>query len=263
MDFKEFKEKCYGKTVDEIKEIINKEVGLKKIENIDIVVRAINTARQVLNLEHSIDFFYVFQKYFLIFINEIDLFLKVEDVPTLEDIDFVDYNITIEKILEENPSIELFKNLVEDIIKNAQYDVINELKIALEQTNISEDDLERAKTSLSNMFDGQSEERLKLIESILAYNDPNMKNIKDFIFDSKIDVKQEDEIKQEDDLKEKQDETIKAVENIKNTGEKISEKINSMDSVKAVNNQLQENQLKRVIEYKQQTDELLNNVNKK
>ena len=65
MDFKEFKEKCYGKTVDEIKEIINKEVGLKKIENIDIVVRAINTARQVLNLEHSIDFFYVFQKYFL------------------------------------------------------------------------------------------------------------------------------------------------------------------------------------------------------
>lgn len=263
MDFKEFKEKCYGKTIDETKKIINEDVNLKKVENIDIVVRAINTARQVLNLEHSIDFFYVFQKYFLIFINEIDLFLEVENVPTLESIDFVDYDITIEKILEENPSIELFKNLVEDIIKNAQYNVINELKIALEQTNISEDDLERAKTSLSNMFDGQSEERLKLIESILAYNDPNIKGIKDFIFDSKINMKQEDEVKQEENkLKEKKDETIKAVENIKNVGEKISDKINSMDSVKAINNQLQENQLKRVEEYKQQTDKLLNNKNK-
>lgn len=247
MDFKELKEKCFGKDIGEIKEVIKDNKLLKKVENIDIVVRAINIARQILNLEHSIDFFYIFQKYFLILINEIDLFLEVENVPTLEKIDFSDYDAAMQEVLENIPSIRMFKDMIEDVISSSQFDAINELRVVLEDTNISNDDLERAEATLNNMFSNQSDERLKLIESILAYNDPNIKNIKDFIYNPEITVKQEKTDKVvnliENRNKEK-DEAIKAVENIKNIGNKVTEQINSMEPVEAVNNQLKEEQLK-------------------
>ncbi len=262
MDFKDFKEKYFKKNVEEVKLLLKENKGIfKGIENIDVVVRAVGIAREILNLEHSIDYFYIFQEYYIIFANELDLFLNVENIPAVEDMDFSDFDINLKSILEEIPFIKMFKDIIKDTINSVHLDSINELTKALEETNISNDDLERAEKSLRNMFEGQGEERLKLIESILAYNDPNLKNIKDFIYDPKITVKEkapndiasgEQKIKQS-----KDDEQLKAVQNVKTVGDNITNQIDSMEPVKALDEQLRQEQQARVLEYKQKVDEML------
>ena len=47
-------------------------------------------------------------------------------------------------------------------------------------------DLDIMQQKLRNMFDGESTDRLKLIEGILAYNDPSMKAIKDVMLDETL-----------------------------------------------------------------------------
>lgn len=262
MDFKDFKEKYFKKNVEEIKLLLKENKGIfKEVENIDIVVRAVGIAREILNLEHSIDYFYVFQEYYITFANELDLFLNVENIPAVEDMDFSDFDINLKSVLEEIPFIKMFKDMVKDTINSVHLDSINELTKALEETNISNDDLERAEKSLKNMFEGQGEERLKLIESILAYNDPSLKNIKDFIYDPKITIKEEapsniafgeSKVKQNENS-----EQLKSVKNIKVVGDNITNQINSMEPVKALDEQLHQEQQTRVLEYKRKIDEIL------
>lgn len=262
MDFKDFKEKYFKKNVEEMRLLLKENKGIfKEVENIDIVVRAVGVAREILNLEHSIDYFYVFQEYYITFANELDLFLNIENIPTVEDMDFSDFDINLKNVLEEIPYIKMFKDMVKDTINSVYLDSINELTKALEETNISNDDLERAEKSLKNMFEGQGEERLKLIESILAYNDPNLKNIKDFIYDPKITIKEEvlnDIASGESKVKQNENsEQLKSVKNIKAVGDNITNQINSMEPVKVLDEQLRQEQQARVLEYKQKIDKIL------
>ena len=47
-------------------------------------------------------------------------------------------------------------------------------------------DLDIMQNKLKNMFDDESDERLKLINDILAYNDPTLQTIKDNLLDQSL-----------------------------------------------------------------------------
>ena len=262
MDFKDFKEKYFGKSVEEIEALLKEDKEIfKKVENIDIVVRAIIVAQEILKLEHNIDYFYIYQEYYIVFENELDLFLNIEDIPFVEDMNFLDFDINLKSILEKIPSIKMFKDMIKDIMNSTYINSINELTKALEKINISNDDLEKAEKSLKNMFEGQSEERLKLIESILAFNDPNLKNIKDVIYDPKVNIKEKvlsdinsEETKSQNNFSEEQ---LKTIQDVKKIGNEIQNKISSVDSVKTLDEQLRQEKEARILEYKQQIDEML------
>ena len=79
-----------------------------------------------------------------------------------------------------------FKEMVEDIIREKQNNILNELYDVFNTKLPSVEEIKEIKASIGDVFSNESPEQLKTIEKILAYNDPTMKTIKDVVMDVNI-----------------------------------------------------------------------------
>lgn len=187
MDFKEFKEKCFGKSVEEIKEIIKKTNNFwnNEVDTVKLVVDAGILADTILHYDKDFKSLYVFKKKCQILLYILKNLTNIELVP--EDEDFDDYNIFIEKaILESNSNAYFFKTVIEEVIKENEQNIINELYEVFKSKLPTIEDMKDLRASISDVFKDESPEQLKIIENILAYNDPIMKEIRDIVTDINI-----------------------------------------------------------------------------
>lgn len=187
MEFKEFKEKCYGKTVDEIKEIISNIDGFWKedIDAIKLVIDSDMLANKILQKDKELTGLFIFKKRYQILFYILKNITNLELIP--EDESFDDYNIFMERaILELNNNASFFKTITEEVILQKEKDVINDLYEVFKSGLPTVEEMQDLRTSISNVFKDESPEQLKTIESILAYNDPVMKNVKDVLLENNI-----------------------------------------------------------------------------
>lgn len=187
MDFKEMKEKYFGKDINYIKEEIQKEDNFFKtdIDMIKLCIDAENCAREILELDKDFSGLYLFKKKYRIMLYILQNITNIELIP--EDENFEDYDPFFEKaILETNSKALFFKEMVEDIIREKQNNILNELYDVFNTKLPSVEEIKEIKASIGDVFSNESPEQLKTIEKILAYNDPTMKTIKDVVMDVNI-----------------------------------------------------------------------------
>ena len=187
MEFKEMKEKYFGKDINYIKEGIQKEDSFFKtdIDMIKLCIDAENCAREILELDKDFSGLYLFKKKYRIMLYILQNITNIELIP--EDEDFEDYDSFFEKaILETNSKASFFKEMVEDIIREKQNNILNELYDVFNTKLPSVEEIKEIKASIGDVFSNESPEQLKTIEKILAYNDPTMKTIKDVVMDVNI-----------------------------------------------------------------------------
>ena len=95
------------------------------------------------------------------------------------------YNICLEMALKENFLISHFYQVIENVLEEQKLRMIRELdKLFKKMPSVQDLDIKQNK--LKNMFDDESDERLKLINDILAYNDPTLQTIKDNLLDQSL-----------------------------------------------------------------------------
>ena len=187
MDFKEMKEKYFGKDINYIKEEIQKEDNFFKtdIDMIKLCIDAENCAREILELDKDFSGLYLFKKKYRIMLYILQNITNIELIP--EDENFEDYDSFFEKaILKTNSKALFFKEMVEDIIREKQNNILNELYDVFNTKLPSVEEIKEIKASIGDVFSNESPEQLKTIEKILAYNDPTMKTIKDVVMDVNI-----------------------------------------------------------------------------
>ena len=182
MEFKEMKEKYFGKDINYIKEEIQKEDNFFKtdIDMIKLCIDAENCAREILELDKDFSGLYLFKKKYRIMLYILQNITNIELIP--EDENFEDYD----SFFETNSKELFFKEMVEDIIREKQNNILNELYDVFNTKLPSVEEIKEIKASIGDVFSNESPEQLKTIEKILAYNDPTMKTIKDVIMDVNI-----------------------------------------------------------------------------
>lgn len=129
-----------------------------------------------------------FIKFFYGLLECTSLEIKESDV-IIENLDFefeqyvLDNSITARKLYE----------MIDNIIKKRELGVIEMLTEQF-KTLPSVDEIKELEEGLNGIFKDKSEGELKMIESILEYNDPNMKAIKDIISApvEKLEIKETD-----------------------------------------------------------------------
>lgn len=266
MDFKEFKEKYFGKSVEEIKEGLMREENFWKddVDLIKLIIDAGTLAESIFALDKDFASLYLFKKQYSIMLYILKELTNLEMVP--EDEHFEDYNAFVERaIVESNSNAYFFKNMVNDVIKQKQQDIFDKLYIIFDEGLPTKEDIKEMKQELDNMFSNESPEKLKTIESILAYNDPNIKQMKDFIFDTRIDIKEKESIKKQnpesDNISKEQKEAIEILQDTKNTTDNMVNLITSTPMVKEVNEKIKSEQMERVLEYNKELEQQLNKNN--
>lgn len=129
-----------------------------------------------------------FIKFFYGLLECTSLEVKESDI-IIENLDFefeqyiLDNSITARKLYE----------MIDNIIKKRELGVIEMLTEQF-KTLPSVDEIKELEEGLNGIFKDKSEGELKMIESILEYNDPNMKAIKDIISApvEKLEIKETD-----------------------------------------------------------------------
>lgn len=263
MNFKEFKEKCFGKSIEEIKDFICDIENFWK-EDVDLIKLTIDAgtlAESIFALDKDFASLYLFKKQYSIMLYIFKELTNLEMVP--EDERFEDYNAFVEKaMIELNSNAYFFKNMVNDVIKQKQQDVFDKLYVIFNEGLPTKEDVKEMKEELDNMFSNESPEKLKTIESILAYNDPNIKQMKDFIFDAKIDVENKKFIEKQDteldDINKEQKEAIKILQDAKNSTDSMVNLIKATPMVKEVDEKIKKEQIERVLEYNKELEQQLN-----
>ena len=189
MEFKEFKEKCFGKSVEEIKEILKQESNFFKtdIELIEICIDANTCAKKILDMDRTFLALYSFRKRYNIMLYIYKKFTNLQLIP--EDESFLDYDIFVEKAITElNSKACFFKEMVEEVMRETRNETINNLYEIFDKGLPSLEDIDKMEDKLKNMFSEESPEKLKTIEDILAFNDPNLKQIKDIVYSPKLQI---------------------------------------------------------------------------
>lgn len=263
MDFKEFKERCFGKSIEEIKDFICDIENFWK-EDVDLIKLTIDAgtlAESIFALDKDFASLYLFKKQYSIMLYIFKELTNLEMVP--EDERFEDYNAFVEKaMIELNSNAYFFKNMVNDVIKQKQQDVFDKLYVIFNEGLPTKEDVKEMKEELDNMFSNESPEKLKTIESILAYNDPNIKQMKDFIFDTKINVENKKFIEKQDaeldDINKEQKEAIKILQDAKNSTDSMVNLIKATPMVKEVDEKIKKEQIERVLEYNKELEQQLN-----
>ena len=178
MDFKEFKEKCYGKTIDEIKEIILQQDILKPENDIEVFSSIDNVINRINNISKDIMSVYLFLKEDILFLNSLKLFTKITIIPNEEAIE--DYNFSLGLAFKEIDSrFNMYFNLVENGLKMEEQSILKELVEVFNINTPNLEDIKQMKDELNNVFSNESPDKLQMIENILAFNDPTMLGIKE------------------------------------------------------------------------------------
>lgn len=260
MNFKEMKEKLFGKPLDLIKENIQRDENFfkKEVDVIKLCVDAGICADDIFSMDKDFPALYLFRKRYIVMMYIWKNFTNIEMIP--EDEAFEDYDIFVEKaILGLNRNAYLFKNLVDEIIEEKQNRVIDELYDVLSKGLPTTEDITKMKKELDNMFSDESPEKLQKIENILAYNDPNIKQIKDFIFNPKLLTKKEEQKSVNKEVKNNDEEkVIEIAKDTKESADKVAKLINGTPMAKEVNERIKQEQINRVLEYNKELEQKLN-----
>lgn len=103
-----------------------------------------------------------------------------------EDINIINYSLELENmILEKSKEAKKIKEMVENIIRKNDFKIVGELSKQFEKFPTLEE-TERLEKELDKIFSKREGKDLQTIENILAYNDPNMKLIKDILSTASI-----------------------------------------------------------------------------
>lgn len=98
-----------------------------------------------------------------------------------DDINLNNYDMKLEDLIYQNSlSVRKLYKMVDNLVLKNELSVVSDLTKEL-QNAPSIEDLQNLEQGLDNIFSKRSTEDLKKIESILEFNDPNMKMIKDII----------------------------------------------------------------------------------
>ena len=98
-----------------------------------------------------------------------------------DDINLNNYDMKLEDLIYQNSlSVRKLYKMVDSLVLKNELSVVSDLTKEL-QNAPSIEDLQNLEQGLDNIFSKRSTEDLKKIESILEFNDPNMKMIKDII----------------------------------------------------------------------------------
>lgn len=181
LDFNNFIKEIEGKNIDEIKVIINNIDGFwKDPTNLQIFSEVDGLLDSINGLQKNIVSIYSYLKREKVFLKELELFTNLFDIPQFDGLD--SYNIYLEKALkEENIKVQMFYEIVEEGLQIQKEQVLNELYETFKTNIPSIEELQGLETGLQDLFAKESPEKLKLIDSILAYNDPTIKQIKNII----------------------------------------------------------------------------------
>ena len=182
MDFKKFKEKYFGKTYDEIKEELIKEENFWKNDKdvVSICLDVDRLIRQILEIEKDYPALFLMKKKMLILRYIYENFTTLESIP--EDDEFSNYDIIVERVIYQiNSGAALVKEMTEEGIEETRMIILEELYKIFKDGLPTIEEMEGLKTSLGDIFSDESPEKLQMIEEILAFNDPMMKQIKEAV----------------------------------------------------------------------------------
>ena len=175
-------ERAKNKSLSSIKKIIkeNKLFWKRNITNSQIISEIGDILIYLEDIDKTLPFLYAYSKKEIMFLKTLELFTNVSNIPDIMSID--DYNVNLEEALkEECCEIKFFYELMEETINIKRSLVLEELVNVFSTRLPSINEIEEMKNSLDNMFNNESPEKLKLIESILSFNDPSLKQLKDII----------------------------------------------------------------------------------
>lgn len=208
MDFNELKNKCYGKSVEEIKNIISEIDNFWKndVDLLKLTLDAGEYVDEILNINVEFPALFVYRKECKILLYILKDITNVELIPDNESFD--DFDSFFKKaLIELNSKAYFLDNMINQIIEESKNKVINEIYEVFSNKAPSIEDLEKLKNSMKNIFSDESPEKLEKIENILAFNDPIMKEVKDAILNNQI----IEEIKNEKTIKKIEDKQTKNV----------------------------------------------------
>lgn len=179
-NYKNLLEKINGKTLSEVKDIVNKNVEFKN---------DLGYFQQYIEVQDIMDRLSIYDDYsditsYLIFKNELIFssvlanFTNLEVLP--EDAGANNHNIYLEMALKENPLIKNFYDITNEALARRDNLLIHELNQTLNGLP-SIEEIEKLKEEMSHVFDETGDEKLEQINNILSFNDPTMKMIKDTI----------------------------------------------------------------------------------
>ncbi len=126
-----------------------------------------------------------YTKFFYGLLQCTSLELKEEDFDT----DNIDFEFE-ELILSSSATIRKLYTMIDNMIHKRELGVINDLTKEFKNLPTIEE-IDKLKDGIDNIFRDKSEGELSMIESILAYNDPNMKILKDIVTAPVTENKQE------------------------------------------------------------------------
>lgn len=179
-----FLEDIQEKNVTEIYEIlVAKNLFVSKVNSTEEFLIVGETLRRIQLCDKTDSNQYSFLKRSIIYYEALENFTNFE-ISSL-DMGMENYDIYLEMALQNNPQIKHYYNVMEDVLREEELKMIRELDTLFRKMP-SVQDLDVMQQKLKNMFNDESTDRLKLIEGILAYNDPSMKAIKDVMLDETL-----------------------------------------------------------------------------
>lgn len=177
ISYLDFLSKIQGKNVNEIYEMLqNENIFVEDMSSTNEFLIVGETIRRINLCDTTDSNQYSFLKRSIVYFNALEYFTKF-NISSL-DMGMENYNICLEMALMQNIFVGHFYKVVKDVLRQEELKMIRELdKLFNKMPSIQ--DLDIMQEKLKNMFSNESDERLKLIEGILAYNDPTMKTIKE------------------------------------------------------------------------------------
>ena len=255
MDFKEFKEKCFGKSIEEIKNIINEIDNFWKDDTslLKLTLDASEYANEILNIDSEFPALFIYRKECKILLYILKDVTNIELIPDNESFDDFDAFLKI-ALVKLNSKAYFLDNMINQIIEESKNKIMNEIYDVFSNKIPSVEDLEELKNSMKNIFSDENPEKLAKIENILAFNDPIMKEVKNAILNNQV-TNEIIKIKNaEEDTKEtkKIDKTLNSAQK---TADSILQSIKNTPEVKKIDDKIKEKQMKNIVEFNKQLEE--------
>ena len=254
MDFKEFKEKCYGKSIEEIKNIINEIDNFWKddISLLNLTLDASEYANEILNIDSEFPALFIYRKECKILLYILKDVTNIELIPDNESFDDFDAFLKI-ALVKLNSKAYFLDNMINQIIEESKNKIMNEIYDVFSNKIPSVEDLEKLKNSMKNIFSDENPEKLEKIENILAFNEPIMKEVKNAILNNQV-TNEIIKIKNaEEDTKETK-EIDKTLNSAQKTADSILQSIKNTPEVKEIDDKIKEKQMKNIVEFNKQLE---------
>lgn len=164
----------HGKEIDFDKILLNRTYG-----EIAILIDSVMLQIELLKAKNLDPVQYEIQKQYIKFFYGLLPCTTLEVVEQDMNIDNVDLDFENE-IYTRSATVRKIYEMIDNIIHKQELGVINELTKELNHLPTPKE-IEELQKDMGNIFNNKTQEELKTIENILAYNDPNMKMVKDIL----------------------------------------------------------------------------------